>query len=350
LIGNLLIIFIYAIKKRRTNSSHVYLLCLAVNDNLFLIIHLIEDTLKTFIDAYSIEKDHFLRMINIVDMNNIQCRLINYLRNILRFVSVYIVVAFTLQRLLIVFKPLTTKFKSNKSAWKTVLVIIIISVLFNIWVPFIFKINNGEKIFGDYQICDVGKNYSAEYFYLNLINIILVLIIPMILILVFNGLIFSTLKKSESEGENLQENNDLKITKSKSAKIPRSPGFQNLSLLFDTTNNKHIQKKEKSSRKTSIKLSFLSFSYLILYLPYLICWLIFYYKVAFDPNDFTWEIKLFSWLQIAEIFYIFYYGFKFYLLYLTSAKFRSFFTITGNFNYIFLHHYYTILLYNCFKI
>ena len=167
LIGNSLITFIYLGKKRRTNSSHVYLLCSAINDNLFLIIHLFEDTLRTYLDVYSM--NIFLQMINLVDMNNIQCQLINYLRNILRFVSAYIVVAFTLQRLIIVFKPLTTKFKSNKSAWKTVLVIIIISTLFNIWVPFIFKIYTKNN---EYKFCDVNKSYVLEYFYLNLSNIL----------------------------------------------------------------------------------------------------------------------------------------------------------------------------------
>ena len=217
LIGNSLITFIYLGKKRRTNSSHVYLLCSAINDNLFLIIHLFEDTLRTYLDVYSM--NIFLQMINLVDMNNIQCQLINYLRNILRFVSAYIVVAFTLQRLIIVFKPLTTKFKSNKSAWKTVLVIIIISTLFNIWVPFIFKIYTKNN---EYKFCDVNKSYVLEYFYLNLSNILFSIFIPMVVILVCNILIIYKILKKNSKRKILLASSSRNISNKLVARLNKS--------------------------------------------------------------------------------------------------------------------------------
>ena len=142
LIGNSLLAYVYASKKRCINSSHVYLFYSSINDNLFLIIHLFEDTLKMYLEIYSIEKDHFLQIFNLADMNNIQCILINYLRNTLRFISAYLVVVYTLQRFFIVYKPITAKFKDTKSAWIIILIIILTSILFNIWVPFVFKINN----------------------------------------------------------------------------------------------------------------------------------------------------------------------------------------------------------------
>ena len=40
LIGHLLTILVYSRREFRTNSSHAYLLCLAINDCLFLITHL----------------------------------------------------------------------------------------------------------------------------------------------------------------------------------------------------------------------------------------------------------------------------------------------------------------------
>jgi hypothetical protein len=335
LIGNSLITYIYASKKRRTNSSHVYLLCSAINDNLFLIVHLFEDTLKTYIDVYSIERDHFLEKINIVEMNNIQCQFINYLRNILRFVSAYIVVAFTIQRLFIVSKPLTNKFKSNKSAWKTVLIIIIISILFNIWVPFIFKINDEN------QNCDVDRSYSSEYFYINLNYTFLILAIPIVIVLICNVLIFLKLKKSDKERKKLQHINNKK-RKRNGSKIQRSPGCQNLSEIVIISKNIHssnikkefvsfkkLQKIPSSSKKITIQLCIVSLSFTLLNLPYLISWFAFYYKSYFDQINSDSKIKLFSMLQMAEIFYILYYGIKFYIFYLTSSEFRS--ALTGNF-------------------
>jgi hypothetical protein len=42
LLGNCVTIFVLAQKKYRVNSSHVYFLCLSINDALFLIVHFFE--------------------------------------------------------------------------------------------------------------------------------------------------------------------------------------------------------------------------------------------------------------------------------------------------------------------
>jgi hypothetical protein len=345
-IGNLSITYIYSSKKRCTNSSHVYLLFSSVNDNLFLILHLIEDTLKTYLEVYSIEKEDFLRMINLTDMNNVQCQLISYLRNILRFVSAYIVVAFTLQRLLIVYKPLTAKFKDIKSAWIIILIIIIIGILFNIWTPFIFTINNVN------ENCDVDKKYPNEYFYINLSYIVFALVIPMILILISNFLISIKIKKSNIEREKLQQQKkDTNRSNNNSSKIPRSPGSQNLCIFLESTRfsktscnltntdelvfKKSQNKTNKSSNKLTLQLSLVSISFFILYLPYLIGWFIFYYNDAFSELNLISKNKLFSVLQFAEILYILYYGIKFYIFFLTSSEFRNIFTRTSKFIFFF---------------
>jgi hypothetical protein len=46
LIGNCLTVIIYGQKKNRKNSSNIYLLCLAINDTLFLFVHFYEDTVR----------------------------------------------------------------------------------------------------------------------------------------------------------------------------------------------------------------------------------------------------------------------------------------------------------------
>ncbi len=79
-----------------------------------------------------------------------------------------------------------------------------------------------------------------------------------------------------------------------------------------------------SSNQTTIQLCLVSLSFFVLFLPYLIGWFIYYYFnfVSIHFNA-IYKNRLFSWLQIAEIFYIFYYGIKFYILYLTSSEFRN---------------------------
>ena len=74
----------------------------------------------------------------------------------------------------------------------------LIGILLNIWVPFIFKLN-------DDQSCDINQNYTKEYFYINLSYIVVVLVVPMILIFTCNLLTIMKIKKNEIERKKLQE-------------------------------------------------------------------------------------------------------------------------------------------------
>ena len=47
LIGHCLTVMVYSKRINRTNSSHVYMLCLALVDSSFLLIHIFEDTIPT---------------------------------------------------------------------------------------------------------------------------------------------------------------------------------------------------------------------------------------------------------------------------------------------------------------
>ena len=149
---------VYLNKRFRINSSCVYLLCMAFSDGLFLILHFFEgnytlfgvlliyiwltesfknlDTVRTFQDVYlnnnsnelhngckymrtnNFENDflsqyNWIKLLNITDRFDIICRSINYFRYLLRFVSAYIIVAFTIQRAYVVHSPLKDNFKVN---------------------------------------------------------------------------------------------------------------------------------------------------------------------------------------------------------------------------------------------
>jgi len=106
LIGNFIAIFMFAQKRFRSNSHTVYLLCLACNDSLFLIIHFFENTLKNYNQHYlnnsfqpyghknstnsSSMLNSFIMLINIADRYQLACQLLTYIRYVLRFVSGYI--------------------------------------------------------------------------------------------------------------------------------------------------------------------------------------------------------------------------------------------------------------------
>lgn len=187
LVGHLLTLYVYNQKRYRINSGNIYLVCLAVVDGLFLIVHLFESTIRTIKDAYSQNANInlIIHPLNIVDQNNLACCLINYLRNVLRFMSAYIIVAFTLQRLVLVHKPLFNKFKTKKSAWITFLVILFISLAANSWAPFMFELKKDEPS----PYCDVNREWTREYFILNACYMFIVMLLPIVIIFICNLLI-----------------------------------------------------------------------------------------------------------------------------------------------------------------
>ena len=76
------------------------------------------------------------------------------------------------------------------------------------------------------------------------------------------------------------------------------------------TENQKINKENKnakfSTKKITILLLIVSFSYVILNLPYLITWMFFYKNVVYIDANKNEEDYLFGYLQIAEVFLILY--------------------------------------------
>lgn len=331
LIGNSLTICVFGNRKFRKNSSHVYLLCLAINDSLFLIIHFFEDTVRTYRKMNEEVESTFIDILNITNRYQHVCLLINYIRNILRFVSAYVIVAFTLQRLSIVFRPLTTNFKSKKSAWKTVSIIILISFLVNSWVPFLFKI---QSVQDNYQ-CDIRKGFQSEYFIIIILYTSLVMLVPILIVLISNSLIVYKTRKADSDRSELisssssmrssfvdqpQINNKFeyemidKLTLRPVSQMRSSSSTARMSRTPPMYNNSH---------KLAHSLHLISFSYAFFNLPYLVSWFAFFYSVAFSEFNGANYSYLYAAVEICEIFYVFTFSMKFYVYCISGTNFRQ---------------------------
>lgn len=326
LVGNLLTIFVFGQKKARINSSHVYLLVLAINDSFFLVIHFFEDTIRTYLDIYKDQAPScLLSLLNITDHHEATCKMINYLRNFLRFSSAYIVVAFTIQRLSIVYKPLSPRFKTKKSAWNTVKLISFISLLLNSWAPFLFEIQTKDSE----RYCDIIKMYKKLYFKLNIVYTSLIMSLPILIIVTCNSLIIFKTYRDDSNRKRMQKNRVKKIKEIKvplrfdkglhAAKFMTKPHY----LPFNQLLNKQTRNSTNYSKKITLILLLISFSLVILNLPYLISWFVYFCNVAFGSLESNQEHFLFACLQISEIFYVLNYGIKFYIYCTTSSLFNN---------------------------
>lgn len=361
LIGNSLILIVFGRRRFRKNSSNVFLLCLAFNDSLFLLLHFFENTIRAFDYIYLIGHPldtsssrflfKFVNFLNITDKYEFTCRTINYLRHVLRFISAYIIVAFTFQRLILVQSPLSTKLKSKKSAWITVFIIGLVSCLINFWVPFTFEVKHDY----DSEYCGIRSELRAEYFFITNAYICIIIIIPVISIFISNLIIMYKTKLADKKRKTFQKKEFqnsaafalLSMTLS-------SPAIDTMGAnTFDRKLNSHVEirkhalminrfsfkfkplyrnsdhqadmAKVKNINKITTILILISFSYAILNVPYLITWCLFFneFAINYEYHNPTVQNYLFAAFQISEIFYVLNYSLHFYFYCMTGTKFLS---------------------------
>jgi len=194
IVGNILSILIFLSPRYRRQSSHFYLLSLALSDLCFLIINLFEDTFRNHNQLYK-------SRINFLDRSSsIICIFIEYARNVTRLLSSWIIVSFTIERLLVVFHPLKRAIICRrKIARFVVFIVFLISLLSNINVPFHYGIitvsNNPEN---DDTICDILPTYRSIYMRFAIITMITVYLLPMCIIGCINMLICCKLWRKSS--------------------------------------------------------------------------------------------------------------------------------------------------------
>lgn len=332
LASNFLTIIVFSQKRFRTNSSNVYLLVLAFVDSSFLLAHFFEDTVRTFDELYldhdytnltrTTKFDKLFHMLDITNRIEFVCRLVNFLRYTLRFMSAYIVVIFTLQRLFLVYKPLSMSFKSNQSAWLTVLVIAFISFILNVWTLYFFQLQTESNK----SYCD--PSWQREYFFIVFVYVTLIVLIPILIIFTSNLLIIKKTHKEETKRKSLQKMDLLKPERT-----TRQTSKTELSLGNFRVNRKSVSipqvvvlKKSYNSKKVAHTLLVVSFSYAFLNLPYFFTWLVYYLNGLNDTTTIHSEANsnfLFAAFKIAEIFFIYNYSIKFFIYCASGTMFRE---------------------------
>ena len=205
IIGNILSIFIFLSPRYRRQSSHFYLLSLALSDLCFLIINLFEDTFRNHNQLYQ-------SRINFLDRSPLLiCIFVQYARNVTRLLSSWIIVSFTIERLLVVFHPLKRAIICRrKIARLVVLIVFLISLMSNINVPFHYGIVDLPSRTINDTICDILPAYRPIYMRFAIITMISVYLLPMCIIGIVNLLICCKLWRKSA----LMDGQDtIKITK-----------------------------------------------------------------------------------------------------------------------------------------
>ncbi len=191
IIGNLLSLKVFCSTKLRRTSSITYLIALTITDSLFLMVHFLDNTCRDIVTHFRIEFP-----LNIIDQKVTICRAFSLIRSACRCASPWIIVAFTMERFVVVNYPIHANIISRPLlAKRLILIIFALSILISLYAPALsgivyyakknslsnrlytaYKKAYKESIFKNMQVeemffeksCDILASYRMFYIYLTL--------------------------------------------------------------------------------------------------------------------------------------------------------------------------------------
>ena len=246
-------------------------------------------------------------------------------------------------------------------------VIGLISLLINMWVPFMFVIQRFNNNNMSLNYCDINTDYKEQYFLINMIYIFLIMLIPILIIIVCNTLIIYKTFKSDTNRKRLQKETkraaesvslvtnrltiaepiEMNVISCHSTQLNKNRNSQPTFKPHYLTVNQMINKKNRQSNSSKIlkTLTIISFSYVILNMPYLLTWMVYFYQTALSRPDIVTQNYLLVLLEFCEMFYILNYAVKFYIYCASSSVFCEQLKYSRNLIYIYIFH-----IFVCFKI
>jgi len=192
IIGNMLSLKVFCSTKLRRTSSVTYLIALTITDSVFLMVHFLDNTCRDIVTHFRIDFP-----LNIIDQKVTICRVFSLIRSACRCASPWIIVAFTIERFMVVNYPIHTNIISRPLLAKRLITIIFaMSIFISLYAPAlsgivyyakknslsnrlyasykkaylqdsIFKNMQVEEIFFE-KSCDILASYRMFYIYLTL--------------------------------------------------------------------------------------------------------------------------------------------------------------------------------------
>lgn len=186
ILGNSLSLKVFTSKKMRRLCASTYLAALSVSDLLTLLFYVLVEWLRRGL-VYFVSEGH----VAFLDYNGI-CQIQLYLAYVSRFISAWVVVAFTIERYIGVCLPLRRKdICTTRSTRKLLASICIVAILSTTYKPFL----SGVYSSGDHakQYCTSNPIYGFTAFVLDSIFAVLITFVPFLIITILNILIMRKL-------------------------------------------------------------------------------------------------------------------------------------------------------------
>ncbi|CAF0898508.1 unnamed protein product [Didymodactylos carnosus] len=316
MIGSILSIKVFSSTKIRRNSSNEYLITMSFVVVLLLFNFFCDEILRSIVNDFEVDLP-----LNLVDLSKLLCKTSTYLRHTLRFAAHWIVVAFTLERLIVVHFPLHTSILCTPRCAKRVcLFILIMSFLVPFYSFIMSDVIPSEQNHQNSE-CDIMKKYNLIYLYLTIIYGNLTLTFPILIVCIVNILIVRQLLKAANirkKNKNLQYE-EAQLDAATSTILARNSKL-NKSNAAENEYYQSIVKNQLENDKVTWMLVVISVTFGILNFPYFILWCyICVIRVrGKTPTPFVESAKL-----ISEVLHLLNYSTYFFLYVISRRSFRK---------------------------
>jgi len=180
LVGNALSMLVFSSREMHGVSSNVYLLTLAASDSFYLVSVFLSKTLTTLRCWYFVE----LAM-DIVNRSDFSCVLLQYLSDLFSDYSTCIILAFTVERAVAVFKPMRYKELCTVGRALGVCALIFVVIAASIAPYHVMFIG----MWHDYNICAILREHEAILYVCYVVEMFIFRLVPVAIIATINAFI-----------------------------------------------------------------------------------------------------------------------------------------------------------------
>lgn len=186
IIGNSLSLTVFMSRSMRRLSASHYLAALSLADITALIFYVCVDWLKRGLSLWP--RGEYIHLLHMEGF----CQIFMYLGYVSRFLSAWIVVAFTVERYIAVCHPFRRHQNCTIGSAKRILLFVILSSLvFNIYKPVLSGIHETSK--GGPRICTANPDHNIISFVLDNVFAFFITLVPFVIITILNCLIIRCL-------------------------------------------------------------------------------------------------------------------------------------------------------------
>ncbi|KAI0981366.1 hypothetical protein GJ496_005990 [Pomphorhynchus laevis] len=253
--GSILSLKVFCSRKFKRCSTNTYIIMLNAVDAGYLVILLIDEVVPMFVRISQIDIP-----LNIVDQQMIICKTVSFLRHSLRCIVNWIIMTFTLERLIVAYNPLQHAFLStSKFAYRICIMIVLTSTLISAYSLICSDLVPVKDSFE--SVCDISKDYLNIYYKMTLIYGCLIIVLPILITCISNVLIIRQLSMANKNLRSLQ------LQESTSEETFRNEVFQG------------VIKTQMENNRITWMLLLISSSFFILNVPNFCFWIINYFSM-----------------------------------------------------------------------